>query len=175
MSETFRSHTKSFSHLNFSLSRKQRYEQTPLSFRCTFRFVQQPKSLQMFSTCFISYFKDHSKIIELKKHFSNTPLRVVKTVRIKVKLPHVKKKPLAKKEFLVQTPFSHSTLKLEQKHFTPQNHSLFDPLPAFRPNQNHYSNLTSKVMKICEQILKRTANRYHSNSFELLKRRAPKE
>ena len=34
-------------------------------------------------------------------------------------------KPLARKRIFVQTPFSHSTLKLEQKNFTPQNHSLF--------------------------------------------------
>ena len=38
-----------------------------------------------------------------------------KTVKIKVKLPHVNKKPLARKRIFVQTPFSHSTLKLEQK------------------------------------------------------------
>ena len=55
------------------------------------------------------------------------------------------------KFLFVQTPFSHSTLKLEQKNFTPQNHSLF-----FRRDQNHYSNLTSKIMKMCEQIFKKT-------------------
>ena len=33
------------------------------------------------------------------------------------------KKPLARKQMFVQTPFSHSTWKLKQKHFTPQNHS----------------------------------------------------
>ena len=36
-----------------------------------------------------------------------------KTVKIKVKLPHVNKKPLARKRIFVQTPFSHSTLKIE--------------------------------------------------------------
>ena len=46
-------------------------------------------------------------------------------VKIKVKLPHVNKKPLARKRIFVQTPFSHSTLNLEQKNFTPQNPSLF--------------------------------------------------
>ena len=48
-----------------------------------------------------------------------------KTAKIKVKLPHVNKKPLARKRIFVQTLFSHSTLKLERKNFTPQNHSLF--------------------------------------------------
>ena len=49
----------------------------------------------------------------------------IKTVKTKVKLPHVNKKPLARKRIFVQTPFSHSTLELERKKFTPQNHSLF--------------------------------------------------
>ena len=31
----------------------------------------------------------------------------------------------------IQTPFSHSTLKLEQKKFTPQNHSLFRSISCF--------------------------------------------
>ena len=51
--------------------------------------------------------------------------KIEKTVKIKVKLPHVKKKPLARKLIFVQTPFSHSNLKLERKNFSPQNHSLF--------------------------------------------------
>ena len=34
----------------------------------------------------------------------------------------------------------------------------------FRRDQNHYSNLTSKIMKMCEQILK-TAPQYNSNSL----------
>ena len=46
------------------------------------------------------------------------------------KLPHVNKKPLARKQTFVQTPFSHSTLKLERKNFTPQNHSLFRSIPV---------------------------------------------
>ena len=36
-----------------------------------------------------------------------------KKQKFKVKLPHVNKKPLARKRIFVQTPFSHSTLKLE--------------------------------------------------------------
>ena len=34
-----------------------------------------------------------------------------------MKWPHANKKPLAKKRISVQTPFSHSTLKIEQKKF----------------------------------------------------------
>ena len=48
--------------------------------------------------------------------------KIEKTVKIKVKLPHVNKKQLPRNRIFVQTPFSHSTLKLERKNFTPPNH-----------------------------------------------------
>ena len=39
-----------------------------------------------------------------------------------------------------------------------------------RRDQNHYSNLTSKIMKMCEQILKKkTAPQYNSNSLNCKK------
>ena len=40
---------KIFSHINFSLSQKQRYEQKPLSFRSALRFCSAPQPLQIFS------------------------------------------------------------------------------------------------------------------------------
>ena len=60
----------------------------------------------------------------IKKKIRSNKLKK-KTVKIKVKLLHVNKKPLARKRIFVQTPFSHSTFKLERKNLTPQNHSLF--------------------------------------------------
>ena len=40
----------------------------------------------------------------------------------------------------------------------------------FRRDQNHYSNLTSKIMKMCEQILKKkTAPQSNSNSLNCKK------
>ena len=59
------------------------------------------------------------------------PKKIEKTVKIEVKLPHVNKKPLARKRIFVQTPLSHSTLKLERKNFTPQNHSHFRSTSCF--------------------------------------------
>ena len=59
------------------------------------------------------------------------PKKIKKTVKIKVKLPHVNKKPQARKRIFVQTSFSYSTLKLERKKFTPQNHSLFRFISCF--------------------------------------------
>ena len=56
--------------------------------------------------------------------------KIEKTVKIRAKLPHVNKKPLPRNR-IFQTPFSHSTLKLERNKFTPQNHSLFRSTTCF--------------------------------------------
>ena len=82
---------KIFSHINFSLSQKQRYEQKPLSFRSALHFCSAPKSLQIFSRVSFPASKFTPKI-DLKKGLlqyssssrnknrekTNTPLRVVK-------------------------------------------------------------------------------------------------
>ena len=68
----------------------------------------------------------------LGKLFRNkSDQKIEKPVKIEVKLPHVNKKSLARKRIFVQTPFSHSTLKLERKNITPQNHSLFRSISCF--------------------------------------------
>ena len=70
--------------------------------------------------------------MDWKNHLEkNSIQKIEKTVKIKVKLPHVNKKPLARKRIFVQTPFSHSTLKLERNKFTPQNQSLFRSTSCF--------------------------------------------
>ena len=70
--------------------------------------------------------------MDWENHLEKNPIqKVEKTEKIKAKLPHVNKKPLARKRIFVQTPFSHSTLKLGQKEFTPQNHSLFRSISCF--------------------------------------------
>ena len=44
----------------------------------------------------------------------------------------------------------------------------------FRRDQNHHSNLTSNIMKMCEKIFKKkTAPQYNSNSLNCKKPRAP--
>ena len=111
--------------------------------------------------------------MDWENHLEKNPVqKIEKPVKIRVKLPHVNKKPLSRNRIFVQTPFSHSTLKLERKHFTHQksltskimkNMKRFTPQKPlalsfhflFRRDQNHYSNLTSKTMKMCEQSLKK--------------------
>ena len=103
----------------------------------------------------------------IEKSLRKNPIRKFKkTVQIKVKSPHVNTKPLARKRILAQTPFSHPTLKLVRNfHATkPQAFSLHF---WFRRDQNHYSKLTSKIMKICEQILKKDNTPIQFKSLEL--------
>ena len=70
--------------------------------------------------------------MDWKNHLEKNPIqKIEKTEKIKVKLPHVNKKPLARKRIFVQTLFSHSILNLERKNFTPQNHSLFRSTSCF--------------------------------------------
>ena len=70
--------------------------------------------------------------MDWENHLEKNPVqKIEKTEKIKAKLPHVNKKPLARKQIFVQIPFSHSTLKLERKKFTPQNHSLFRSTSCF--------------------------------------------
>ena len=67
----------------------------------------------------------------LENHLEKNPIqKIEKTVKIKVKLPHVNKKPLPIKRIFVQTPFSHSTLNLERKISRRKTTRFFAPLPV---------------------------------------------
>ena len=71
----------------------------------------------------------------------------------------------SEKAIFFQTSVSHCTLKLEQRKFTPQNHSFFSLHFLFWCDQNYYSNLTPKIMKMCEQIFKK---RQRPNKIQIL-------
>ena len=75
--------------------------------------------------------------MDWENHLEKNPIqKIEKTVKIRVKLPHVNKKPLPRNRIFVQTSFFHSILKLERKIRAFSLHFLF------RRDQNHYSNLT---------------------------------
>ena len=94
--------------------------------------------------------------MDWENYLEKNPIqKIEKTVKIRVKLPHVNKKPLARNQIFVQKPFSHSTLKLERKKIHAAKPLAFSLHFLFRRDQNHHSNLTSKIMKMCEQILKK--------------------
>ena len=67
-----------------------------------------------------------------------------KKVKIKVKLPHVNKKSLA--NFCSNTLFSLFKIRVKNFHSAKPLASSLQFL--FRRDQNHYSNLTSTIMKM---------------------------
>ena len=85
-----------------------------------------------------------------------------------MKLPHLNKKPIARKRIFVETPYSHY-FKIRTKKFHTAKQLAFSLHFVFRRDQNHCSNLTSKIMKMCEQILKKRAPQYNSNSLNCKK------
>ena len=95
------------------------------------------------------------------------------TVKIKVKLPQMKQKTTSEKaNFGSNTVFS-LYLKIRAKYFTPQNHSLFRSTSCFGVTKITTPILTKKIMKTCEQILKKTAPQYNSNTLNCKKPRCP--
>ena len=83
--------------------------------------------------------------------------------KIKVKLQHVNKKTTSQKaNFCSNTVFSlYFKIRANKLHATKPVVFLLQFL--FRRDQNHYSNLTSKNMKIFAEILKKTAPKCISN------------
>ena len=78
----------------------------------------------------------------------SNPKKIEKIVRIEVKLPHVNKKPQARKQTFVQTPFSPLYFKIRAKKIHAEKPLAFSLHFLFRRDKNHYSNLTSKIMKM---------------------------
>ena len=91
-----------------------------------------------------------------ENHLEKNPIRKnEKTVKIGVKLPHVKKTTTEKPNFCSNTVFI-LYFKIRAKKIHAAKPLAFSLHFLFRRDQNHYSNLTSKIMKMCEQILKKT-------------------
>ena len=73
-----------------------------------------------------------------------------------------------KTNFCSNTVFS-LYLKIRAKKIHTAKPLAFSLYCLFRRDQNHYSNLTSKIMKMCEQILKKDRPQYNSNSLNCKK------
>ena len=101
--------------------------------------------------------------MDWENHLEKNPIqKIEKTVKIKVKLPHVKK--LARKQIFVQTPFSHSTLNLERKISRRKTTRFLAPLPVsawpksllqfdFKNHENVWTDLKKKTAPQTIQIL----------------------
>ena len=94
--------------------------------------------------------------MDWENHLEKNPIqKIEKTVKIKVKFPHVNKKTTSEKaNFCSNTVFS-LCFKFRAKKFHAAKPLAFSLHFLFRREQNHYSNLTSEIMKMCEQILKK--------------------
>ena len=106
--------------------------------------------------------------MDWENHLEKNPIqKIEKTVKIKVKLPHVNKKPLARKRIFVQNTVFSLYFKFRANKFHAAKPLAFSLHFLFRCDQNHYSNLTSKIMKMCEQIFKKDSAPKQFKFFEL--------
>ena len=89
-------------------------------------------------------------------HLEKEPIqKTKKTVKIKVKLPHVNKKPQARKFTICSHTVFSLYFKIRALKFHTTKPFAFPLHFLFRRDQNHYFNLTLKIMKMCDEILKK--------------------
>ena len=93
--------------------------------------------------------------MDWENHLEKNPIKKSKT-KNQSEIAACEQETTSEKANFFQTPFSNSTLNLEQKKLNVANPLAFSLYFLFRRDQNHYSNLTSKIKKVCEQILKKT-------------------
>ena len=105
--------------------------------------------------------------MDWENHLEKNPIqKIEKTVKIEVKLPHVNKKTTSEKPNFCSNTVFLLYFKIRVKKIHAAKALAFSLHFLFRRDQNHHSNLTSKIMKMCEQILKKkTAPQYNSNSL----------
>ena len=107
--------------------------------------------------------------MDWENHLEKNPIqKIKKTVRIKVKLPHVNKKTTSEKaKFCSNTVFSLHFQFRAKKIQTAKPLVFFAALPVSAWPK---SPLQFDFMKMCEQILKKkTAPQYNSNSLNCKK------
>ena len=91
--------------------------------------------------------------------------KIEKTVKIKVKLP-CEKTTSEKANFCSNTVFS-LYFKVRAKKIQATKPLAFSLYFLFRRDQNQYSNLTSKIMKMCAQFFKKDSAPIQFKFFEL--------
>ena len=104
--------------------------------------------------------------MDWKNHLEKYSIQKVKeTVKIEVKLPHVNEKPTSEKAKFCSNNVFALYFKFREKKFHAAKPLAFSLHFLFRRDKNHYSNLTSKIMKMCEQIFKK---RQRPNTIQIL-------
>ena len=86
-------------------------------------------------------------------------------VKTKVKLPHLNKKTTSEKANFCSNAVFSLYFKIRAKNIHAAKPLAFLLQFLFRRDQNHHSNLTSTIMRMCEQILKK---RQRPNTIQIL-------
>ena len=93
--------------------------------------------------------------MDSKNHFEKNPIqKIEKTVKISEIAACEQKTTSEEANFCSNTVFS-LCLKIRAQRFHAAKPLAFLLHFLFRRDQNHYSNLTSKIMKMCEHIIKK--------------------
>ena len=83
--------------------------------------------------------------MDRESHLEKNPIqKIEKTVKIKVKLPHVNKKTTSEKAKFCSNTVISFYFKFRAKKFYAAKPLAFSLHFLFRPDQNHYTNFTSK-------------------------------
>ena len=104
--------------------------------------------------------------MDWENYLDKNPIRKIeKTVKFRVKLPHVNKKQLPRNRIFVQTPFSQSTLKLERKKIHAAKPLAFSLHFLFRLTKITTPIWLQKWWKCVNRSLKK---RQHPNTIQIL-------
>ena len=92
-----------------------------------------------------------------EKPFRENPIqKIEKPVKNNVKLPHVNKKITTEKAIFCSSTVFSLYFKFRAKKFHAAKPFASTLHFLCWRDQNHYTNLTSKITKMCEQILKKS-------------------
>ena len=80
-------------------------------------------------------------------------------------MPHVNKKTISEKANFCSNPFFSLDFKIRGKNISAAKTLDFLLHFLFRRDENHHINLISKIMKMCEQIVKK---RQRPNTIQIL-------
>ena len=107
----------------------------------------------------------------LRKPFRKNPIqKIEKNSKNRSEIAACEQKTTSEKANFCSTAVFSLNFKIRAKTNQAAKALAFSLHFLFRRDQNHHSNLTSKIMKMCEQILKKkTAPQYNSNSLNCKK------
>ena len=104
--------------------------------------------------------------MDWKNHLEKNPIRKIeKTLKNQSEIAACEQKTTTNKANFCSNAVFLLYFKIRAKKFHAAKPLAFSLHFLFRRDQNHYSNLTSKIMKMCEQILKK---RQRPNTIQIL-------